>query len=235
MKKQALMLQLWGIGDVIFTQSLAHDFINDGYEIIWPVKDHFVNWLNNAYPSIKFIPQSIVKPELLDIRKDIEVGGLRIIPIRFAEHIMGRPYKLHMVSKYDLYNKDWRMWKRDAMPQRNITREKHLREELGIKKGMKYNFVHTKFGGEGQHQISINPSNDYPNIEMRMNDGYSPFDYAGIIENAEQIWAVSSATLYLFAILDLKATEVHIFNRTPIERNLDYVRFLIPENYILHE
>lgn len=235
MKKTALMLQLWGLGDCIFIQSLANDFINEGYEIVWPVKDHFVNWLNYAYPSMKFIPMSIVRPEMMEIKQDREIDGIRVLPVRFAEHILGRPYKMHMVSKYDLYNKNWTMWKRDAMPVRNITREKELRSELGLKKGMKYNFVHTKFGGEGQHKIDIHPNNDYPCIEMRMNDGYSLFDYAGVIENAEAIFAVSSATLYLFEILDLKAGEVHIFNRTPIERNLDYVRFLFTKDYILHE
>lgn len=235
MNKLMLVEQPFGVGDICYTQSLINDFISEGYEIIWPVQDHFVMWLNEAYPKVKFIPASLIRPEMLEIKKDCEVNGMRILPIRFAEHIMGRPYKFHMVSKYELYEKDWRMWSRDAVPTRNITKEKELRSSLGIVKGMKYNFVHTKFGSNGQHHINISPNNDYPNIEMRMNDGFSFFHYCGVIESAEEIHSVSSGSLYLYGSLNLSASAVHIYNRTGIEKNLDYVRFLIPENFILHE
>lgn len=235
MNKLMLVLQPHGLGDHIYTQSLIHDFINEGYKIIWPVQDHFVLWLSYAYPDIKFIPQSLVKPELLEIKKDSEVNGMRVLPIRYAEHIMGRPYALHMISKYELYNKNWQMWKRDAMPIRNATKEKELRRELNIVNGMKYNFVQTKFGSRGQFNLQIDPKNDYPNVEMKINDGYNLFDYMGILENAETIHVVSSASLYLIEIMELHAKEIHIYNRKPIEPNLNYVRFLFTKDYILHE
>lgn len=235
MKKQALVLQIWGLGDASFTQSLVHDFINEGYDIVWPVHDHFVIWLTEAYPSIKWVPVSLMRPEMLEIKKDCDIGDIKIIPIRFAEFIMGRPYALHMVSKYEMYGKDWRDWKTHALPQRNYKKEKELKESLGIKKGMKYNFLHTKFGGKGHHSINITTNNDYPNIEMRINDGFSFYHWLGVFEDAENIFAVSSASLYMFLCLELKAHQVHIFNRTPIEPNLNYVRFLLPDNYILHE
>lgn len=235
MSKLMLVEQPFGFGDIVYTQSLIHDFINEGYEVIWPVSDHTVPWLLKAYPSMKFIPESLVRPEMLQIKKDCVINDMRIIPIRYAEHIMGREYKYHMISKYDLYHKNWQMWKQHAMPIRNIAREKELKASLGVSKGMKYNFVQTRFGNAGQHHLYINPTNDYPNIEMRINDGFTLFDYMGIVENAETIHAVSSGTLYLFEILDLKASEVHIYNRYPIEKNLDYVRFLFSKNYILHE
>lgn len=230
-----LVEQPAGIGDIVYTQSLIHDFINEGYKIIWPVADHCVNWLSFAYPEIRFIPQSLVRPEMLEVKKDSVINDMRILPIRYAEFIMGRPYKFHMVSKYELYEKNWQMWRRDAMPKRNATREKELRKELGISNGMKYNFVQTRFGNRGQFHLPITKKNDYPDIEMRINDGFSLFDYMGVIESAESIFAVSSGTLYLFEILDLKASEIHIYNRTPIEKNLDYVRFLFTKDYILHE
>lgn len=235
MKKLMLVEQPFGAGDIIYTQSLIHDFINEGYEIIWPVSDHTVPWMIEAYPAIKFIPESLVRPEMLQIKKDEVINDMRVIPIRFAEFIMGRPYKLHMISKYDLYGKDWRMWKQHAMPMRNAKREKELRESLGITNGMKYNFIQTRFGNNGQRQLSITENNGLPNIEMRINDGFTLFDYIGIIEHAETIHAVSSGTLYLFEILDLQAKSIHIYNRTPIEPNLDYVRFIFTKNYILHE
>lgn len=233
--KLIMPLQAFGCGDVLFTQSLMHDFINEGYRVIWPVQNHFVSWLSYAYPDICFIPETLVKPELFELKKDCVVNDVRILPIRFAEHIMGRPYKFHMVSKYEMFGKDWQMWKRDALPKRNITKEKELRAELGITKGMKYNFVQTRFGSNGQYHLPITPTNDYPNIEMRLNDGYSLFDYMGCLENAESIFVVSSATLYLIECMELRATEIHIYNRTPIEKNLDYVRFLFTKDYILHE
>lgn len=182
-----------------------------------------------------FIPETLVKPELFELKKDCVVNDVRILPIRFAEHIMGRPYKFHMVSKYEMFGKNWEMWKQYAVPTRNIKKEKELRASLGITKGMKYNFVHTRFGSTGHHKINISPNNDYPNIEMRLNDGFSFFNYCGIIEEAEEIHSVSSGTLYLYCSLYLSATAVHIYNRNGIEKNLDYVRFLLPQNFTLHE
>lgn len=235
MKKLLLVEQPAGCGDIIYTQSLIHEFINEGYEVIWPVSDHTVPWMMEAYPAIKFIPESLVRPEMLQVKKDVVINDMRILPIRFAEALMGRPYKFHMISKYELYEKDWRIWKQYAMPVRNAKREKELRESLGIKNGMKYNFIQTRFGNVGQYHLPITENNGYPNIEMRINDGFTMFDYIGVIEHAETIHAVSSGTLYLFEILDLKAQSVHIYNRTPIEKNLDYVRFLFTKDYILHE
>lgn len=235
MSKLMLVEQPFGIGDIIFTQSLVNDFIHEGYDIIWPVANHTVTWLLLAYPKIQFIPESLIRPESIQVQADCEKDGMRVLPIRYAEYLMGRPYKMHMVSKYELYGKNWRAWSIYGMPQRNITRENELKKELGITNGMKYNFVQTKFGNKGQHRIHISPTNDYPNIEMRHNDGYSFFDYCGVIEGAEQIHSVSSGTLYLYELLDLKAKEIHIFNRTPVEKNLDFVRFIFTKDYILHE
>lgn len=235
MKKLMLVEQPAGIGDIIFTQSLIRDFIHEGYEIVWPVTDHTVPWLLEAYPDIKFVPESLVRPEMLTVKKDIVVNGMRLLPIRYAEFLMGRPYKYHMISKYELYGKDWRMWTRNATPHRNVKREKELIQSFGIEKGEKYNFVQTRFGNKGQYNLPIETNNPYRNVEMRINDGFTIFDYIGLIENAETIHAVSSGTLYLFLVLPIKVSQVHIYNRKPIEPNLDYVRFLLPNHYILHE
>lgn len=233
--RKLMPLQAFGTGDVIFTQSLVRYFQREGYEIIWPVQPKFVDWYSFAYPSMTFIPDTFIRPEIFDIKKESVVDGIKILPIRWAESILGREYKYHMVSKYDLFGLDWRIWKDHAYPVRNYPKEAQLMKLHGVEEGERYNFIHTRFGNQGQYVLPIKVNNDLKNVEMKFVDGYSLFDYCSLYENAENIHAVSSGSLYLFEVLNLQCKELHLYNRTPIEKNLDYVRFLLTKNYILHE
>lgn len=198
------------------------------------MQDQFLDGLKFAYPSVEFLSEKSFDPKIFLIHEDKEYSGMRIIPIRFAESIMGRPYKYHMKSKYEMYGLDWRIWKRNAMPKRNLEKESELKKILGIQGDEKYNFIATKYGSRGVYKASIKVNNEYKNIEMDFVDGYSLFDWCGVIEGATTIHAVSSSTLYLFEILNLKSKETHLYVRSKIEKDFSYVEFLFSKNYILH-
>ncbi len=221
-------------GDIIFIQTILKDFIKEGYEIIYPVKKEFYEGLKYAYPYINFIPDTFIQPEIFNIKEDCIVNGVRILPIRWSESLMGRPYKLHMESKYAFFGKDWKTWKQ-SMYCRNEEKENELFELLGLNDGEPYNLKSTFFGSNAQYMAYILVNNSYKDIELTNIAGYSLFDWSKVIENATTIHAASSSSLYLFELLDLSAKEVHIYNRYPIEQNLDYVRFLFTKDYILHE
>lgn len=235
MKNKLLVIQQYfGLGDVIWGQTIANDFVKAGYKVIWPVLPALVEGLNRAYPDVVFVDHTkfFVDYENKEFK---EIDGMLMLPMRYSESLMGKPYKFHMESKYSFLGKDWRTWVEGAKFQRNRQKEEELMRAVGVNWDEKYNLVSTVFGNRGQHKIDINVNNEYKNIELKNIPGYSLFDWSGIIEFAETIHAVSSASLYIFELLELVAKEAHIYNRTPIEPNLDYVRFLFSKPYILHE
>lgn len=231
--KLLIIQQFFGIGDIIFTQTIANDFIKAGYKVLWPVLPQFVEGLNRAYPNVVFIDKNLVHINY-ENKEYKEEGGVTYLPMRYSEWLMKKPYLHHMESKYSYLGKDWRTWKEHAMPVRNSGKEKELAKILGISEGDKYNLVSTSFGSSGTHSISIDVNNDYKNIELYPIESFSLFDWCGIIEGAETIHAVSSATLYLLEILNLSTKEVHIYPRKPIEQDLRFVEFLMTKNYIKH-
>lgn len=232
--KILVIQQYFGAGDAIWGQTIANDFVNDGYKVIWPIMPALVEGFNYAYPKVTFIDYNLVKVNY-ENKEFKETDGILMLPMRYSESLMQKPYRYHMESKYSFLGKDWRTWKDHAMPVRYSGKEKELAKHLGIVEGEKYNFIATTFGSAGARQIEIKVSNEFKNIELSFIPGYSLFDWCGIIENAETIHAVSSSTLYLFELLELKATEVHLYPRVPIEKNFLYVEFLFTKPYILHK
>lgn len=233
--KKVLILQIFGLGDCLWAQGIAHSFMSQGYTVIWPVKDDYYAGLIKAYPYIHWVPASIVKPELFDIKEKKEVDGILIAPIRWSDSYMKLPYKDVMIAKYLMYDLDWKMWLKSAYPKRDLDKELDLADRLGVKYNEPYNLVATKFGSGTIREIPIATNNSYRNVQMDFIPGYSIFDWIGIIQHAETIHAVSSASLYLFELIDLRAKEVHLYARKPIEQNLNFVKPILSKKYILHE
>ncbi len=217
-KKKLCVLQPFGIGDIIFCQTLVKQL--GDYEIIWPVRPHFVEDLNRAYPDVKFIPDTET-PVSLDIKHDRFIDGYRSIPIRWSDTIRSVPYRLVMRAKYDMYRQDFRKWKDKAMWDRNRVKEDELFQLLGLE-GKKYTVVNNTFGCEFQHKASIRTTDG--SIQMRKIEGYSLFDWAKVLENADEIHTVSTSLLFILDLL--KTKNVHVYIRQPMERshrNYDYL------------
>jgi hypothetical protein len=230
--KTLYIQQPFGIGDCIFTQTIAQDYIQSGYNVIWPVEPHFVEGLKAAYPKVDWRSKKQVKINYENRVHYIDEHGNEYLPMRYAESLLGLPYKYHMKSKYDFLGKDWRRWKEHATPQRDEEKEAHLMETLQINKDESYTLVNTTFGSGFQREIKI--PKQARQINMRAIDGFSLFDWCSVIENASEIYAVSTSTLYLFEILTLKAKQIHLYRRLPYENHFDFVKFLFTKNYILH-
>lgn len=231
--KLLIMSQPFGLGDVIWAQTIAHEFIKGGYKILWPV-DAGAEFLNRAYPEITFIDRKMVSIDL-DCRDFKENDGVRYLPLRYAEFLMDRPYKFHMVSKYDFLGLNWHRWREHAMPVRDKTKERMLMNAIGVN-GDPYVLMQTKYGEGGKFNIEEAKNNTgMKTIILDYIPGFSLFDWCGVIENATQIHAVSTSTLYLFELLELKATQIHLYPRKPLEQNFEYTEFLMTKPYILHD
>jgi hypothetical protein len=250
--KLLIIQQAFGLGDIIWGQTIANDFTREGYKILWPVVDGLEEGLNRAYPKVVFIPQSMMPQQMTngtnllgniktkvgfdyENKEFTEENGILRLPMRYSEWLMGKQYRFHMESKYSYLGKDWHRWKEYAMPVRDKQREKKLMQVLALTKGERYRLLQTRYGTEGKYNINLALDSEMRNVMLDYIPGYSLFDWCGVIENATVIHAVSSSSLYLFELLDLQAEHIHLYPRRPHEQTLDYVSFFLTKKYIIHE
>lgn len=234
--KTAIISQPFGIGDNIYTITICHHYINQGYRVIYPVKPHNVEGLQRAYPQITWIPDTMIDQSLLHVKEFKEVNGNLIVPLRWSDLYKQLPYSQTMRAKYLMMGMDYRDWKKNAMWERNELTEHNLYfDELGLKLNQKYNLISLKYGTDSQFSSTVEVNNGLPNIEMRTIEGFSLFDWATVIEQATYIHAVSSSIFYLLELLDTKAEQVHLYSRRPHETDFDNIRYLMTKNYVLHE
>lgn len=233
--KTALISQYFGIGDVIFAQNIAHSYVEKGYDVIWPVRNHFVEGLSKAYPRITFVDEKLIKPEYFNIREFKEIDNTLIVPIRWSDNYRGLPYSQTMRSKYLMMGMDFNDWKKRAMWVRNIFREDELYYDvLRLDDGMRYNLISERFGTNSESSATVEVNNGLPNVEMKTIPGFSLFDWAMVIQRASHIHVVSSAIFYLLELLQIKA-DIHLYTRRPLEKDFDNIRYLMTKPYVLHE
>jgi hypothetical protein len=227
-----LPLQYFGIGDVIFSMTLIKRIAN-GNKIVWGVMPAFVEGLNRAYPDVTFVDWTKLGIDYnTKQHKEIyhaEYGKCTIIPIRWADSIMKVGYEQWMRSKYDMYGMDYREWKKHAMWVRDEAKESELSKLVGNGNAL----VNDTFGSDCKLKSNVP---HIPNaIKMRAIDGYSLFDWAGIIQKATQIHTVNTSIIYLLEQLELNATDVHLYQRAIKSQTHKGVDYLINKhNYIYH-
>lgn len=224
--------QPFGIGDIIFCQSLVRHIAGER-KIVWPVWPQFVDQLRRAYPGIEFINSKVSEYDLNrnDQFEGVNRRGERYtqLPIRFADSIMRVHYDDCMKSKYMMYGLDFNMWVKDAMWHRDTQREESLMQLL-VKKE-EYTFSNATFGSDCKMQVPV-PNCD---VKMQILDGFSMFDWCKIIENASEIHTVSTSIIYLLEMLELKAKEVHLYQRPIPGQTFSNVSYILQRHkYILH-
>ncbi len=230
-----LILQAFGLGDLIWSQTIAHHFIEQGYHVLWPVKPHYVEACQKAYPKVCFISDAAVRQDLFETKEKIEIDGMLIAPIRWSNSFMNVPYKDVMKAKYMMYDLDWQTWRIHAMWRRDVDKESELMRMLGIVPGTKYNLINKRFGTNAERSVEINVGNEYPNIEMTEVPGYSLFNWSKIIQIAEEIHTVNTSILFMLEVLPLSGRAVHLYCRKPIEVDFSFVDYIFTKPYIIHQ
>ncbi len=216
--KKLCVLQPFGLGDVIFCQTLMRHFAE--YDITWPVKDCFVDDLNRAYPDINFVSER-ASPVPLNLQVDGTRAGWRVVPIRWSNHIKRVPYSQVMRAKYDMYRQDWTKWKDGAMWIRDREREYALELELNLPE--QYTVVNRTFGCsfEGKADIPVE------GVELRQIPGYSLFDWVRVLKGAKEIHTVSTSLLYILALIE--TGPVYVYIRRPNEQNHENYRYIFTD------
>lgn len=222
-------LQSFGIGDVIFTQTLVRNIAN-GDRILWGVEEIFVDQLNRAYPDITFIDKRLVNVDY-DRKDDYVINGMRVLPIRWADVILKVPYSQCMSAKYSLYGQKWEEWTHMAGWCRYPEKEKELYRKLGLEGVENYTLVNRFFGSNSQFAADI----PVRGIEMCTMEGYSLFDWGYTIQNASAIHSASTSIIFLLECMNLKVKEVHLYTRKPICDHFNDVQYLLQKHdYVLH-
>lgn len=210
-------IQAFGMGDIIFAQTLVRR-IAQGRNIVWGVWPEYIWQLKRAYPDIEW-----VNWKDLDInyncQEDVILDDKRLLPIRWSAEYMGVPYANVMSSKYGMYGMDFKEWKQEAMWVRDMKKERQLCKELGVSVKDEFTLICPNFSN-GSISVPVN------GIVMRNIDGYSMFDWAGVILRAKGIHAVSTATLFMFQLLGIMG-KVTLYPRLPAEKTLKNIEELL--------
>lgn len=224
-----IIIQYFGTGDVIWSQTLVHNLAKGGL-IIWPVEPSMVEGLNRAYPLVFFVDRTQFNIDYNN-REDYVKDGVRYVPLRWADTNAKVPYRECMMEKYRTHNMDYHIWKQQAMWVRDREKENSLYKHLGLHDGEEYTLVNRFFG---THSQLISPIEER-GVEMCTIPGYSIFDWAKVICNASQIHTVSTSILFMLELLELKAPEIHLYRRAPMESDFSTIEYILQKHkYILH-
>jgi hypothetical protein len=128
------------------------------------------------------------------------------------------------------------MW-RSLSWNRNIEKENALYDRLGLKEREKYVLVNYNFKDQFEKcdEMKAYHFGDDKIIFMDNLSGFTMLDWSKVICNAERIYTVETALLYIVEVLPIKATEIHLFARTPYQDTLVGVKNFISDRWIKHE
>lgn len=227
--------QYFGIGDIIFSMTIAKRYTEQGYKVTWGVLPQFLDGLKRAYPMITWVDWQLFPIDYNKrVEHDVLVDGVwyRVLPLRWNVEILGVPYNDCMKSKYDLVGMDWRDWREGAMWERDEKKENELYNWYNEKwtEGKEYRLLNLTYGSEGRMQIDIPIMQG--DVIMHPKTKYSIFDWATVLENAKEIHTVSTSLFYLLELLDLKCP-LHLYPR-PTDPKFKHINYLFTKPYILH-
>lgn len=219
------------LGDVIFVMAIAQKYLKNGYEVIFPVEDAYlrVASIEKNFPGINFIALSKFKPfKNKGFDGPFEVNDGLVLDVGTTNKVRN-----HMGEKYTRLNLPINLW-REIKIQRDLTAENKLIERLGIKKNEKFNLINEYYSDK--KTASMNPEiiNNYKNIYLEKIEGFSLFDWMGVIEKSESIHTVHTSIQYIIDVMDGITKDIHIYPRVEIYEPHSYYDYLFEKKYIYH-
>lgn len=202
-----------------------------GYKILWPVISEF-SYVKDyiRVPEITFVDEN--KPFL---HKNIYMQWYST-PIQINESLLylpiqnfdrNYPNESVMYSKYKLLNIDYHDWFNYFEFERNKQKEEELIDLLNIR-NTEYNLINRQYGSPPHTQNCLHMG-DYDNsVEMRYIEGYTIFDWIGVILNAKHIYTTETSLLYILTKLSVNNVTVYSKHNSP---NYFHVSELFPKNW----
>jgi hypothetical protein len=192
------IIQPAGLGDILFCQKIAKTYISLGHTVYWPIIPQY-SWIKNY---IEF-------GNLFWEDKDCDL----IIDLQSAGRVY--PSVPIMNAKYKMVNMDYSDWKDYMVFNRNEIKENDLYNRVVIK--APYCLVCDTFASPpGTIKRPIPPHPTLFNVNLDFIDGFTPFDWCKIIENAKELHLVDTCFIYLAEKINLKAKEMYLYSREGI-------------------
>lgn len=231
-----LIKQPAGLGDIFFTQKIAH-ILSEHYkcQITWPVLDEFIwvkDYLNS--PNVNFIPLSsnfkykeIYEQPIADIL-EIENNCL-YIPLQHADWTI--PGSV-MEAKYKMVDIDFSDWVDYFKFRRNGEKEEKLFNLLDLTE-QNYIVVNRYFGSNKEGICKqINFNTPLRIVEIDNITGFTLFDWIYVIQHALQVHTVDTSWCYLFESLGLE-NGINMYSRyTP--SNWMHIKNLFKSKWVYH-
>jgi hypothetical protein len=231
--KTALIKQPIGLGDVFYLQKFAHIIKQDGYEIVWPLRDDII-WIKDYVKGINFCKLSENFPgkeyyysgEVFIERDDfifISPDGFQI------------PGKRIMESKYLLIDSDDSDWFDYFFFDRNLDKENKLYYDvLGLTDESEYVFINKMASVDPRVSNVLDDLKfDYDTIELRFIDQFTLFDWCKVFENAKEIHTVHTGINYILDKLQLKASKYYMYQGLH-HSDVQYIPFSKNPKFILN-
>jgi hypothetical protein len=219
-KMKCLINQPAGLGDIIFCQKIVDMFINNGYEVIWPVVQEYHSTVNKhmkknnlLFPRIdeefsfkEYYNSKVIVPS--HISDNNMYLPLRYVDLRF-------PNQSVMKAKYKILNLDYNGWQDHFIFERDSKKEDILYYEiLGLKDNSKYTLLNRKYGSPPHYKEKmINVSSEDNVVEMDFYKDFTIFDWCKVLEKAAEIYTVDTAINYILEKLNVKDTKLHLYSR----------------------
>lgn len=236
MEKICLLKQPVGLGDIFYLQKFAYILNQNGYKIIWPIRDDVI-WVKD-YIKVDWIEFCKLSEDF--IGKEYYNSGHFILKGDNFLFISPDGYKLPdkgiMPSKYALIDSSDDEWYNYFTFERNYEKENELYfDVLNLKEDSKYVFWSNMVTTNGSRTYDeLNDlSFDIPIVKLKFIDGYTLFDWCKIVENATEIHTAHTGINYIIDKLNLKA-KVYKMYQGLHSPDIQYVPFKNNPEYILN-
>lgn len=221
--KKILIDQPGFIGDIIFVMAIAQKYVNDGYVVDFPIFEEYVEVsLDKYFPNINFFPIKLygTYKHYFGARM-FEDEEYIFLPLRTCSN---------MKEKYDVLGFSCDMW-HNIKINRNYVAEKELFDKLGLKEDDKYNLIN-EFHQRNFIKIPINVENEYKNVYMSKINGFTIFDWIGIMEKAQSIHTIGTALIFIIDSISTMPNDLHIYQR--LDKGHNTYNYLLKKQYIYH-
>ena len=205
-----------GIGDIFFTQKIAH-YLHQHYklDIIWPVIPEFIwikDYIKNPFLHFVLIDSEFEGKHVLenDVPYIFEYDNFLVIPLQRADWVFNGSV---MDAKYKMVDLDFEDWRDYFIFERNIEKENELYYNiLGLNDDSKYCLISKNYGSPPDFRsVDIQYFGNLNIIELSFIDNITLIDWCKVIENATEIHTMDSSINYIIDKLKLKAKNISLY------------------------
>lgn len=223
--KPCLIKQPAGIGDIFFCQKIAKLMIENGYDVIWPLRPD-IYWIKDYIKGIDF-------PTTDDnfIGKDIyERGAGAVIEENGAFISLATADFTHndgriMSSKYSMLGLDHSDWKDYFKFDRKLEKENDLYYNvLGLKDDSEFVFINNLYNENRNCELLSSENYDLPAVELQYIEGFTLFDWCKVFEKAKSVYTINTSLNYIIDVLNTSYDEYVIIAHN--ERNVKEIDYL---------